>query len=149
MLAGTQVKWVTCTGGRWCALRRLELRSVSAKSGVYIIWCDRLTPRAIRIGQGGSGRTGSLRARLSEHRNNREILRFDAKGLYVTWAEVRDAKVRKGVENYLGRVLVPLIGARFPCVPPVRVNLPWIVWHRPRGSQFPLGGELYGWLQGA
>ncbi len=90
-----------------------------------------------------ASRTGSMDARLSEHRNNEEILRFE-KELHVTWAAVSDVQLRKGMERCLGRVLVPRVGSRFPRAAPVEVNLPWRRWHRPPGSQLPLGGEPRG-----
>ena len=90
-----------------------------------------------------ASRTGSMGARLSEHRNNEEILRFE-KELHVTWAAVSDVQLRKGMERCLGRVLVPRVGSRFPRAAPVEVNLPWRRWHRPPGSQLPLGGEPRG-----
>ncbi len=141
ILARFHVQWIKCKGGRWCTLSGLRLSTVREKAGIYIIWHDCPLPRAVRIGQSGAGRTGSIRARLSEHRNNEEILHFDERRLYVTWAAVPDAQQRKGIENYLGRVLVPRVGSRFPRVAPVEVNLPWRHWHRPRGSQLPLGSE--------
>jgi hypothetical protein len=43
--------------------------------------------------------------------------------LLVTWADV-DWRYRDGVERYLGEVLQPIVGRRFPDVASVEVNLP-------------------------
>lgn len=143
MLRSEYVDWITCTGGEWWALRRLSPCTVDARAGVYVIWCNRGFPRVVRIGQSGGGRTGSIGARLSEHRNNKRILRLgEGKGLYVTWTAVSNRELRKGIERYLARVLVPVVGSRFPRAVEVRVNLPWLLWDRPSGSQMPLGGGL-------
>ena len=113
-------RWVKCPGDVWCDLFRLDMDSVGEDEvGVYIIWKPSKTGRAVRVGK------GNIKDRLTQHKNDRKITRHAADGvLLVTWA-ILPAQRLKGVEKYLGNVLDPLEGQRFPDVRPITVNLPW------------------------
>lgn len=112
--------WMKCKGGSWCSLKNLNLghEHFDGLEGVYIIWREEPTRKAVRLGQ------GVISDRLSEHRDNTEIIAKGPKGLFVTWARV-DVTNRDGVEAFLADTLDPLVGDRFPDVVPVPVNLPW------------------------
>lgn len=112
------VKWRKCSGGVWCSLKRLNLKAVSDE-GIYIIWHDGSPGRVVRLGQ------GVVADRLSEHRNNKQIMDYEKRGtLHVTWAAITAAQ-RDGVERYLADQWTPLVGDAFPDVQPIAVNSPW------------------------
>lgn len=106
-----QLKWVKCTGSKWCSLQKLNLDSVSGE-GVYAIWNQ---SNMVRIGQ------GDIADRLLEHRTNPQITRYG--DLHVTWAIVPE-HYRDGVERYLADHYQPIEGDRFPQTQPIAVNLP-------------------------
>jgi len=116
-----QVTWQKCNhGDHWCSLEYLNLEKLGDAAGVYIIWHEGNPSRVVRVGQGKP-----IGKRLSDHRNDKEILAYSEYGtLRVTWAEVPSSQ-RDGVERYLGDTLKPLIGSTFPDVDPILVNLPW------------------------
>lgn len=72
----------------------------------------------VRIGQ------GLIADRLYVHRVDTAVQAYSAKGLLATWASIDDASL-DGVEAYLGSVLKPKVGARFPNATPIQVDLPW------------------------
>lgn len=108
------IKWVTNTSGNWCNFEAVDLSNVKT-FGVYLIW--NTNKKAVRIGQ------GDVSKRLLAHRQDREILRHKADGLYVTLASVPAPSV-DGVERYLYDQYNPLVGERAPDVYPIAVNLP-------------------------
>lgn len=117
------VTWIKCKAGNWCPLETLDLDSMGEAAGVYMIWHEgnSQTPsRVVRTGQGAP-----IKGRLSEHRNNKDILAYRAYGtLRVTWAEVHWS-LRDAVERYLAETWPPLVGSAFPNVLPIAVNSPW------------------------
>ena len=114
------VSWNKCQDDVWCDLLTVNLdhEHFNDMEGVYIIWHAGQNPATVRVGQ------GSIRDRLSEHRQEKEILAYQSYNLYATWAQVA-ANQRNGVERYLAEKLNPKIGSRFPDVTPITVNLPW------------------------
>lgn len=112
--------WLKCTGDKWCSLINLNLNDehFNGLEGVYIIWHGGPSAATIRVGQ------GNIRARLSSHRTDPQILSYKSWGLYVTWASV-NYPLRNGIERYLFDVLKPKIGSRAPDVNAIDVNLPW------------------------
>jgi hypothetical protein len=114
MLLGTNAR------GAWCSLNKVNLshEHFDDLEGVYIIWHGGPTPKIVRVGQ------GVIRTRLTAHRQDEEIQAYAGLNLYVTWARV-DASSRGGIEAFLADELSPLVGERFPDVPPIPVNLPW------------------------
>jgi hypothetical protein len=114
------LSWIKCTGGGWCSLLSVNLNDAHFDNlaGVYIIWHGGQNPWTVRVGQ------GTIRERLSAHRQDRDVLGYRNLGLNVTWASV-SAPNRDGVERYLSEKLQPKVGDRFPEVLPVPVNLPW------------------------
>jgi len=120
------VVWLTCGSAgspNWCPLESLDLGSVTDVGGVYIIWHEGSlysAPRVVKVGQ-----AGSVKARLSSHRNDNEITYYRKFGtLRVTWASVQVGQ-RDGVERFLGDTLKPLVGSLFPVATPIAVNYPW------------------------
>lgn len=108
------VSWVQCTGGVWCALERVDLRTVNG-SGVYVIWAGN---RWVYVGQ------GDIASRVQAHKSNPVILAFRNIGqLMVTWAMV-PASQMDGIERYLADTLAPAVGEQHPAVLPIPVNLP-------------------------
>lgn len=110
--------WRTCGGGEWCSLLRLDLSSITDKSGVYVIWHGGDNPRVVRVGQ------GDIADRLGRHRADNAILKYQSLGLFVTWASVPAAQL-DGVERYLADSWNPLVGDAFPDCVPIAVNQPW------------------------
>lgn len=112
------VTWEKCgNDNHWCDLLKLDLESIKVKTGIYIIWHHGTNPRWVRVGQ------GDIKARLSAHRNDKDVLKYENLGLSVTWADVPSTKL-DGVEAYLGNQCDPLVGERFPDRTPIQVNLP-------------------------
>ena len=112
--------WNTCDGGVWCPLINFNLNHhhFNQISGVYIIWHAGQFPATVRVGQ------GHIRERLTEHRQNPDILAFASLGLYVTWAELSSV-YQNGIEAFLANQLQPKIGSRYPIEVPIPANLPW------------------------
>ena len=113
------LSWNKCEGNKWCNLLALNLdhEHFDDMEGVYVIWHGGDNPATVRVGQ------GFIRDRLAEHRQEQEVLVYRPRALYVTWARV-SANDRDGVERYVADRLRPLVGARFPDVDPIEVNLP-------------------------
>jgi hypothetical protein len=95
----------------------LDLESIGNTAGVYLIWHGGQQGRWVRVG------SGTIKQRLSDHRNNPEILAYQSHGLLVTWATV-PANQQEGVEAFLAEQCNPLVGERFPDRTPIPVNLP-------------------------
>lgn len=111
--------WRAC-GDHWCSLDNLDLDSVGAVAGVYIIWHEGNPGQVVRVGQGDP-----IKDRLSAHRNDTKITRYRKNGkLRVTWASVSSI-YRDGVERYLADQWPPLVGDAFPDALPIAVNSPW------------------------
>ena len=111
------LNWVRC-GEQWCRFETVNLTNVTAR-GVYLIWYRGNPGRVVRIGQ------GDVAARLREHRQDPEILAYRDQGLLVTWATVHPSNL-DGVERYFADNYPPLTGDRFPTVPPIEANSPWV-----------------------
>jgi len=115
------LKWNDCKGDQWCTFLNVDLSHshFDDMEGVYIIWYwDNDEPVTIRIGQ------GIIKDRLNKHREDPEILEYEEKNMYVTWARI-DMSEQNAVEKYLADTLRPLVGENFPDVYPKEVNLPW------------------------
>ena len=114
------VTWMKCgNNGHYCDLELLDLNSITAKGGVYVIWHEGNPSRVVRIGQ------GDIASRLAAHRQDPAILAYKRFGkLRVTWAAVPDHQ-RDGVERYLANTWPPLVGDAFPAVVPLAVNSPF------------------------
>jgi len=115
------LKWNDCKGDQWCPFLDVDLNHshFNDMEGVYIIWYwDNDKPVTVRIGQ------GIIKDRLSEHRKDPEILEYEDKDMYVTWARIGMSE-QDAVEKYLADTLEPLVGESFPDVYPREVNLPW------------------------
>lgn len=114
------VTWMKCgCDGHWCDLELLDLQTITARNGVYVIWNGGNPSRVVRIGQ------GDIAARLGAHRRDPAILAYRRYGrLRVTWASV-PAHQLDGVERYLANTWSPLIGDAFPDVAPLAVNSPF------------------------
>ena len=116
------IDWAHPNSAGWFILHSINLADphFDGLGGVYVIWCSGLRAATVRVGQ------GVVRSRLSSHRTNPMIQRYDHiyGPLYVSWAEV-PKHCRNGVERYLGLMLKPAVGRLFPAVDPIKVNLPW------------------------
>jgi hypothetical protein len=114
------VTWMKCgNDGHYCDLELLDLATVSAKTGVYVIWHEGNPGRVVRIGQ------GDIVSRLGAHRRDSAVLACKTYGkLRVTWAAV-PAHQLDGVERNLANTWPPLIGDAFPDVAPLAVNSPF------------------------
>jgi hypothetical protein len=114
------VSWTKCgSDGHYCDLEQLDLGSITAGKGVYVIWHQGNPSRVVRIGQ------GDIADRLAAHRRDREVLAFKRYGkLRVTWAAVPAHQI-DGVERHLANTWTPLIGDAFPDVAPLAVNSPF------------------------
>jgi hypothetical protein len=114
------VTWKKCgDDGHWCPLEGLDLSSITATDGVYIIWHEGNPGRVVRVGQ------GNIVDRLGAHRRDAAVTRYAKSGkLRVTWASV-PARQLDGVEAYLADKWKLLVGDAFPDVLPIAVNSPW------------------------
>lgn len=114
------VTWMKCgSDGHWCDLELLDLKSISAKTGAYVIWHEGNPARVVRIGQ------GDIAGRLGAHRQDPAILAYKKYGrLRVTWAAVPPHQL-DGVERYLANTWPPLLGDAFPVAAPLAVNSPF------------------------
>lgn len=114
------IHWIKYPNGEWINLLTIDLNQghFNDMAGVYIIWSNSSQPRTIRVGQ------GFIRDRLSDHRQDPNILQYQNFGVFVTWARINSSQLN-GVERYLADVLRPLYGSRYPDVIPIEVNLPW------------------------
>ncbi len=115
-----RVNWETCRNAQWCSLNRVGLdHETISKGGVYVIWHGGNPRGIVRVGQ-----ASVIRERLTVHRSDQAIQKYANLGLFVTWSPVEASK-RDGVERHLANVLNPIVGDKFPNVPPISVNLPW------------------------
>ena len=105
----------------WCSLLHLDLSTITATQGVYVIWHGGEEPDTVCIGQAFFGSIGEM---LERRRSEEDVLAYREHGLYVTWAEVKDAHLLDGVERFLADTLQPLLG-HAPGAEPIGVNLPW------------------------
>lgn len=113
------VHWFKCgEDGHYYDLEKLDLTSITAKTGVYIIWHVGNPGAVVRIGQ------GKIADRLDAHRKDRAVLAYRGNGLRVTWAAVPASQI-EGVERYLANLLLPLVGDVLPDVQPLAVNSPF------------------------
>ena len=114
------ILWNECEGGVWCPLNSVNLghHHFNNLIGVYVIFHSLHNPRTVRVGQ------GSIKDRIEAHRTDPEVQAYNNLGLYVTWASVQTSDL-DGVEVFLAQYLKPLVGEKFPNVPPIPVNLPW------------------------
>lgn len=116
------LQWIKCQDDVWCKLNTVNLhhKHFDSMSGVYIIWHGGSAPATVRVGQ------GNIRQRLTEHRVDPEIQKYEPEGLYVTWAFVSSQSC-DGVERYLAWKLQPKVGERYPdpVAGQIIVNLPW------------------------
>ena len=110
---------------KWYILHEIDMSDNYFRdiTGVYIIaYWDRSDKAIIvRVGQ------GIIWNRIKSHRENHEIMRHGRSRkspLHVTWSEIPTQVMRDGVERFLGDLLHPIEGDRFPDVFPVSVNLP-------------------------
>jgi hypothetical protein len=118
------VSWIKCGSDGYCDLELLDLRTITATTGVYVIWHEGNPARVVRIGQ------GNIATRLGAHRQDSAILAYKKYGrLRVTWAAVPshqlDAHQLDGVERYLANAWPPLVGDAFPAVVPLAVYSPF------------------------
>ncbi|MXY54447.1 MAG: hypothetical protein F4Y86_18220 [Gammaproteobacteria bacterium] len=124
-MADQALVWRRCMDAeerpQWCSLLRLDTASVTAEHGVYVVWHGGDEPETVLVGQAFFVTVGEQLARL---RDDERLLAYADHGLFVTWAEVKDADLLDGVERYLGDRLEPLEG-RVPDAVPLPVNLPW------------------------
>lgn len=118
MSSSLTLNWVKCSDGKnWCPLENVDLSGVTT-TGVYLIWYNGEKGRYVRLGQ------GDIKDRLTAHRADKEIVKYNRNGtLYTTWANVSASQL-DGVEAYLADKCDPLVGDRFPDVAPIPVNLP-------------------------
>ena len=115
------LSWIKCQGDVWCKLNSVNLQHphFNNRGGVYVIWHGGEVPATVYVGQ-----TGNLRDRLSDHRGDERIQKYDSLSLYVTWASV-SPELLNGVERYLGQRLKPKVETDFPNVQPQEAQLPW------------------------
>jgi hypothetical protein len=78
------VSWIKFgSDGHYCDLELLDLKTIAATTGVYVIWHEDNPARVVRIGQ------GNIATRLGAHRQDSAILAYKKYGRpRVTWATV-------------------------------------------------------------
>ena len=116
-MPGRELNWIKCQDNKPCDFRTVRLDGVNTQ-GIYVIWYRGNPGRVVRIGQ------GDIAERLVAHRQDEDILAYQNRRLYVTWAAV-DRRDRDGIEKYLADTFPPLVGERFPQADPIEVNAPW------------------------
>ena len=127
------IQWQKCNNylswGSWCRLDsdllddpRLKIRigrnfygfdTSIGITGVYIIWAGIDDNRTIlKVG------SGIIKDRLRAHLNDPKVQAYEHKGLYATWASFlfvdKQGDKQRGVERFLGVILNPKLGERFP-----------------------------------
>ena len=114
-----KLSWMRCQGDVWCKLTfvNLDHEHFNNKRGVYMIWHGGTTPKVVYVGQ------GNIADRLTSHRYDPEIQKYEHLDLYVTWATVPEANLG-GVEKYLADEWQPIVGTH-PTAQPIAVNSPW------------------------
>jgi len=137
------IYWQKCNDylsfGSWCRLNsdllndpRLEIRlgrnlygfdTSIGITGVYIIWAGIDNRTILKVG------SGIIKDRLRAHLNDPKVQAYEYKGLYATWASFlfvdKQEDKKRGVERFLGLILNPKLGERFPTnVEMIAVNLP-------------------------
>lgn len=137
------VYWQECSRSnpflRWCELNSDLLNDPRLKinlgrnlygfdtsigvTGVYIIWAGVSNRTILKVG------SGIIKDRFRAHLNDPEVQAYKYKGLYATWASIlfvdKPLDKQRGVERFLGWLLNPKLGERFPAnVEMVVVNPP-------------------------
>jgi hypothetical protein len=116
--------WVTRADGTGVELFGLDPsdRSLANVDGVYVIYTRHwIGNQVIRVGQ------GRIHERAAAHSVDQSVVQSMYPGtLKIQWAHV-PAVYRDGVEAFLAQQLAPIVGERFPNVPPVVVNLPGLL----------------------
>jgi hypothetical protein len=115
-----QIDRNTCTNNNWCSFTwvNLDHEHFDNMEWVYVIWYfSWQKPVPVRVWQ------WIIKDRISEHRENNDILKYEDNWLYVTWANVSDT-YKDWVEKYLWETLSPLVWERFPEWNSIAVNLP-------------------------
>ena len=100
------VSWIRSPKNQFYNFLNLDPEEMGLKgaSGVYVIWHGGLRPEWIYIGH-----TKNLAAALEAIRLNDEIMDYERHGsLFVTWSEIKQ-EFQAGVEQYLIKILKPLI----------------------------------------
>jgi len=85
-------------------------------TGVYIIWAGVNNRTILKVG------SGIIKNRLRAHLNDPKVQDYKHKGLYATWAYIGPSfklggkldDRERGVEGFLGLILNPKLGERFP-----------------------------------
>jgi hypothetical protein len=106
-------------------------KSCQVAIGVYVL------KDVFSIVKVGQARTAPVWDRLEDHART-----YNALFTHAYWAMVPAHQV-DGVETYLGRLLKPLDGTRFPDVTPIPVNLPYALEpNRPSLAPYGLLGPV-------
>ena len=115
------IYWVKRGYDSWYRLDGVSEDIISSRNdGVYIIWYFDVLgiARTIRVGE------GCINERLEAARRDPEVHRYAGRGLYATWALVRDCH-RERVAVSLSQKLQPFVGPRYPDQDPgISVGLP-------------------------
>lgn len=104
------LSWTKCQDDVWCAFWNLDLNSVSARVGVYVIWCDLIAPPTLYVG------SGEITKAIERHRREERFTRWReliGGQMHVTWAEL-PGKQALGAEAHLIDVLHPQLGEKHP-----------------------------------
>ena len=114
-----QLVWNKCRGGSWCELFAIDADNPYFREleGVYVVWHGGREAAMVRVGQ------GLIRERILFHRADPEVLKYQDRGLFMTWASVAKSQ-RDGVERFLAEALRPKVKAAAPAAAAVPVNLP-------------------------
>ncbi|MFA5090869.1 MAG: hypothetical protein WC510_07615 [Candidatus Omnitrophota bacterium] len=115
-----KLNWIKCSGEQWCRLLYVNLlhQHFDGFEGIYIIWHGQPDPAVVYVGQ------GNIRERLTQHKQDHDILAYQDRGLLVTWARV-DSANRDGIERFLAERWNPKVGHNYPLANPISVNSPW------------------------
>jgi hypothetical protein len=113
--------WTKSINGSWLHLDAVNLQNVYAE-GVYVIWYRGNLGRpgnVVYVGQ------GNIASRLSQHRQNPQIMRHNLhEKLLVSWLAI-PAQYRDGAERYLADTWQPLEGSSWPEAKHNRLAAPW------------------------
>ena len=113
--------WKKCgSNGHWCSFEKLGLNSISATSGVYMVFYNGSPGRVVYVGSSEK----KIADRLSQHRADPRFSKYKKHNLLVTWAST-GIQSAKGVERYLADEWEPLIGDAYPNATPIPVNSPF------------------------
>jgi hypothetical protein len=114
------LNWHKCPQNTWYRFLELSFEAdfLAGLEGVYMIWHGGDHPAVVCVGQ------GNIKEELVKRQSDLEVLKFQDKGLFVSWAEVCSF-YREGAQRYLMNLWQPKLSEAHLNFLPIKVNSPW------------------------